>query len=262
MHVQRFHTSDDQIYRAIDSFSLCALTQVPDMEALLAELARLRAAHAPLRLLCTLDDVRQCLYTSGHARQDDRLWLDQEEGESDAEHETRQLAHVLAQLNDAAHRLDWPQLAGSLACGPDEVRALLLANREPDALLDDEAVFVQALPVPADHQLIAGLPNGYFSGDWDVFQNHALSCHLQQAHGYHLFGMGAAWLGFERAAPPSAEQAAALVDDLRTVYAGSDEALKAHPDWTALQAVLPTRRTLLLGYAEDMADSLAPDGVD
>ncbi|WP_394681191.1 hypothetical protein [uncultured Comamonas sp.] len=66
--------------------------------------------------------------------------------------------------------------------------------------------------------------------------------------------MGAAWMALARPQPPDAAQAQALVEDLRALYASADEALRAHPGWQALPAVLQTQRSLVLGYTEDMAD--------
>ncbi len=103
-------------------------------------------------------------------------------------------------------------------CSNEDIEALVAANATPD-LIVDEVVCVQQVPVDRDDLLIAALPNGYFSADWDIFQNHALIRHLQEHHGYRLFGLGASWLGFQRDSAPSPAQANALVADLQRVYA-------------------------------------------
>lgn len=105
--------------------------------------------------------------------------------------------------------------------------------------------------------MIAGQPNGYFSADWDSFQNHAIHQHLAVRHGYQLYAMGASWMAFVRLQPPNAEQALALVADLRDLYAGGHDDVLAHPAWQTLQSVLQSQCGLVLGYTEDMAERWA-----
>lgn len=162
----------------------------------------------------------------------------------------RLLAHVIAQLEHSSHRLEWSALAGTLLCNDADIEALVTANATPD-LIVDEVVCVQQVPVDRDDLLIAALPNGYFSADWNIFQNHALIRHLQKHYDYHLFGLGASWLGFQRDSAPLPAEASALVADLQHVFAaGSDDT------WSQLATTLSTRTTLLLGYTEDFSKQL------
>ena len=99
------------------------------------------------------------------------------------------------------------------------------------------------VPVPEDNLLIAGMVNGYFSADWDVFQNHAIIRRLEERHGYRFFGIGAAWLGFIRPQAPGADEARRLVADLTELYdVQDDEQGEAAPAWRELaQAVQASR---------------------
>ena len=239
------------------SFAYQWIEEVGSLTALLAHVEALRAADPAHRYLCTLDDIQQGSYTSGHASQDDRLYLaspldmDWDDPAQEAAWDIQALQHRARQLRQAPQR--WAEVCGSLAVSASDIDALLAANRAPDLLLDD-VVYIQRLPLAEGDPLMAGQPNGYFSADWDSFQNHAIHQHLAEQHGYQLLAMGAAWMALARVQPPGAAQAQALVADLRALYAQGNEALLAHAGWQALPALLQMQRTLVLGYTEDMAD--------
>ena len=238
----------------IDAFSRALLGDSPSLAEVLEYLASLRTADPRYRYLCTLDDAGQCRYTSMHASDDARIALYEDEEPATPEDalaaRERSLAHVIAQLEHSSHRLEWTALAGTLLCNDADIEALVAANAAPD-LIVDAVVCVQQVPVDRDDLLIAALPNGYFSADWDIFQNHALIRHLQKRYDYRLFGLGASWLGFQRDRAPSPAEASALVADLQRVYAaGTDDT------WSQLAATLASRTTLLLGYTEDFSEQL------
>ncbi|WP_049447293.1 hypothetical protein [Stenotrophomonas maltophilia] len=238
----------------VDAFSHVLLSDSPTLDEVLDCLASLHVAAPRHRYLCTLDDAGQCRYTSMHASDDARIALYEDEDPETPEDalaaRERLLAHVIAQLEHSTHRLQWPALAGTLMCSDEDIEALVAANATPDFIVD-EVVCVQQVPVDRDDLLIAALPNGYFSADWDIFQNHALIRHLQERHDYRLFGLGASWLGFQRDSAPLPAQANALVADLQRVYAAG-----THDTWSQLAATLATRTTLLLGYTEGFSEQL------
>ncbi len=238
----------------VDAFSHVLLSDSPTLDEVLDCLASLHVANPRHRYLCTLDDAGQCRYTSMHASDDARIALYEDEDPETPEDalaaRERLLAHVITQLEHSTHQLQWAALAGTLMCSDEDIEALVAANATPD-LIVDEVVCVQQVPVDRDDLLIAALPNGYFSADWDIFQNHALIRHLQERHDYRLFGLGASWLGFQRDSAPSPAQANALVADLQRVYAAG-----THDTWSQLAATLATRTTLLLGYTEGFSEQL------
>lgn len=261
MQVDSIDFREKKPFRPVNTFSHLRWSEVATLAQVLAGLEDLRRREPAHRFLCTLDDVNQCCYTSMHASEDERLTPD-DEGSSAVDfddplalhgHEGRRLAHVQAQLDVPALREPWQSLADVRMSSQADVEALVAMNGDPDRVLaHDDVVYVQRVPVPRDDLLIAGLPNGYFSCDWNVFQNHALIRHLETAHGYRLFGIGASWLGFARVQAPNAAQARRLVDDLAVIYP-SDEAA-AVDSWNALASLLTGRRTLLLGYTENFAE--------
>lgn len=240
------------------------LQEFRTLDEVLERLSVLRAADPAHRYLCTLDDVSQCSYTSGHASQDERLYLDSPDDmdwDDPAQEQALTLAslqHRVAQLQRPELVQDWAQVCGTLLLAAEDVNALLQANRSPEALLD-EVVYVQRLPVPSDELMIAGLPNGYFSADWDSFQNHAVICHLAAQYGYRFFGMGAAWMGFVRCSLPDAVLVDGLIEDLRMLYGQGQGEVREHAGWAQLASVLLSRRTLMLGYAENLAEGLGLD---
>lgn len=254
--VDRVDPTKEQAFRAIDAFSHLRLSGTLTLASLLACRADLQAGTDGYRFLCTLDDVNQCCYTSMHASSDDRLYLpeDYDDDETPAQalaRRERQFAHVVQAMGAPAHQVAWSSLAGTLLCNDADIAALAQANAAPDRILDDVA-YLQRVPAVDDHLLLAALPNGYFSADWNLFQNHALARHLQQQHGYRLFGLGASWLGFVRDTAPDAAAAEALVNDLRQLYgpAGSEES------WAQLQHAVQGGTTVLLGYTERFSDAL------
>lgn len=240
------------------------LQEFKTLDEVLERLDALRAADPAHRYLCTLDDVSQCSYTSGHASQDERLYLDSPDDmdwEDPAQEQALTLAslqHRVAQLQRPELVQDWAQVCGTLLLAAEDVDALLLANGSPEVLLD-EVVYVQRLPVPDDELMIAGQPNGYFSADWDSFQNHAVIRHLAAQYGYRFFGMGAAWMGFVRASLPNAVLIDRLIEDLRMLYGQGQDEVREHAGWAQLASVLLSRRTLMLGYAEGLAEGLGLD---
>lgn len=246
--------------RPLDAFSRFRLEDVDDLAEVVAVLDGVRRDGT--RAFVTLDELEQCLYTSGHAREQEGVELPHElepdlteEEWGDPAHLRRydevRLAHVVSRLDDPDRALRWDAVAGDpddREVEDDEVAALALvaANAEPSLLLDG-TVYVQQPPVARDDLMIASLPNGYFAGDFDVFTNHAVIRRLEQVHGYRFLGLGAAWLGFDRTTAPTPAQATAVVTDLQHLYGHRG------PAWTGLDQVLAAMSTLFVGYAQDFA---------
>ena len=242
-------------FRPIDTFSCRRLSGGLALRQVLDCLGALRQADPDHRYLCTLDDLNQCCYTSGHAGRDDRIDIDPgatdfDDPESLRAFEARRLAHVTARLQNPALRETWDNVCGTLATSVDDVVALVGMNRDPDRVLDD-VIYVQRLAAPDDDLLIAGLPNGYFTCDWNLFQNHAVIRRMGERHGYRFFGIGASWLGFVRDRPVGKDGADRLVADLADLYGcgGAD----ARPAWEELAGIVAAGTILLLGYTENFA---------
>lgn len=243
-------------FQPVDTLSHRRLSGAVSLRKVLQCLDELRRADPGHRYFCTLDDINQCCYTSGHAGNDDRIDMDYgdtdfDDPESVHAFEVRRAAHVVAQLQDASLRQSWEDVCGTLMTTLDDVDVLVATNRDPDRVLDS-VVYLQRVTVPDDTFMIAALPNGYFSCDWDVFQNHAVIRRLHERHGYRFLGLGASWLGFVRDAPPGTAAAEVLVADLADLYGCAGEQYQA--SWLQLVEVVADGNVLLLGYTENFAE--------
>ncbi|MGK8486376.1 hypothetical protein [Nocardia asiatica] len=254
MRVTRFQIPGTIVRGRLDTNTVARLEGVESFSELVAVLDELRRAHDPARILCTLDDVDQCLYTSMHAAEDDRIRFEDDGDDADdpvARHriDNARTAHIAAALEDRAHHIPWNALGGTRIGGAREVAALVEVNRSPDRALDD-VVLVQRVPVADDDLAIAGIPNGYFTGDWDVFQNHTVVRRMA-THGYRHIGIGAALLAFDRPTAPTTHQARAVVADLVHLYGASDAT-----GWPELATLISEQRLLVIGYTECFVDAL------
>lgn len=239
-------------YRHI--FAAAVVRDVSSMTELRELVRAEEAAHPSSVVFVTLDDLDQMLYTSGHATESDELEVDTDDldflGDPDADRvlQRRQFAHTSAQLTRPELRVEWASLAGSRAGTPEDIDVLVRVNDAPVSLFDDVVLVLRA-PVDEAADAIAVLPNGYFSDDWNVFQNHAVAWHLSDGYGYRPLGIGASWLGFSRDSPLGGEEAAALVAELTALYGFPDAA-----GWARLAEVLGRSTTLFLGYTDNFAE--------
>lgn len=241
--------------RGIDRYSAARITDVDSFDELLSAFdAVAQQASGPHRWLLTLDDLGQCLYTSGHARNkhgfdDDIEYPVPESDETLRSYEEQVFAASLVALHTAEDAVSWAEMADALVTVPEDIDALLGINVDPDVLVDSVHI-VQQLPGDDADAPLANLPNGYFEGDLTPFQCLALAQRLREQHGYELFGIGAATLGFRRS-QEGAPDVTALVADLQHVY-GQAEA----PAWHGLIDHLRPARILVLPYTEGFAEIL------
>ena len=261
MKLDRFDATPAPAWRQFNVFCHAVLTDWSQLDELLAAQAAAQAEAGDAQcVICTLDDLRQCLYTSGHALEELDLLGDVDLPDEERDRQNFQALQQGLRAPDAPR---WPQVLGQLAWDKRDLLALLQINQAPELVID-EVVYLMRMPTPHTTEAIAGLPNGYFSCDLDVLQNHSVIVHLAQAAphlGWRLFGIGSSLLGFVRDAPLDEPQAQALVADLQALY-GQDPELAGHAHWPALQATLTGKRTLFVGYTEGLSDWLSDDDCD
>ncbi|MFD3703205.1 hypothetical protein ACFWUP_08680 [Nocardia sp. NPDC058658] len=238
----------------LDSNTVARLDDVTTFAQLLDAAELVRMDHPGVRILCTLDDLGQCAYTSMHATLGlvDDDGTDHDDPVASHHFDNNAVARIAALLDNPAARVPWEALRDTRNASEDELTALVTANRSPDRVVDD-VVLIQRVPVDRDDLAIAGIPNGYFADDWSTYDNHTVIRRMA-THGYRHLAIGASLLAFARPTPPTPEQAAALVTDLTHLY-GSPTAIA----WHELAVQLPTQRHLILGYAENYADALTTD---
>ena len=244
--------------RGIDHYSIALITQPATFSTLRDEVLRLSALNSG-RTFVTLDNLSQCLYTSGHAVNRHDLDGDVEYPDDDSrsaldDYEAAVFATSLAVLNAPETSVAWSELSDALVTAEADIDALVELNRHPERLLDDVHV-VQSVPDSGVLSLLANIPNGYFESDWTPFQSLAVTRRLAERHGYEPWGIGASTLAFLSVLDDPAERdAAALVADLQHLYGHSG--VQA---WTELSEILAEKPILILGYTEDFAE-LASDG--
>ena len=257
-----------QISRAIDSmppryrnaFTVLTARDVTTMSDLHELVRSEEADHPGVAVFITLDDLDQALYTSMHATESDELTIETDsdtdpaapdslgDPHDDDASERRQFAHTSAQLANPALRVTWAELRNTREGSDDDVDVIVAMNENPLDLLD-EVVLLLHVPTDDATAAIAAIPNGYFDGDWNVFQNHAVALHLANGFGYRPLGVGASWIGFIRDAPLQPNDADRLVSDLAELYGARRAA-----GWARLREVLSRQTTLFLGYTDNFAE--------
>lgn len=241
-----------------DEYRLSTMTHIDE---LFAACAQIIARHPGCRPLVSLDDLPQARYTSGHARQS--IDLDQvteldlaglppecfEDGEYVGFMTTKAEFPIcvrnFAALTAGASFSD--ACSHGLTLDAEGVAQWVGYQQEPLALLD-QPVSALVVPVAQASEALSAFPNGYFSCDLGPVHNFAVARHLAQHHGYQLIGVGAAYLGFLRAAPADPDTARAVAADFCALYNVTDEQREGLAA-TVAQAVLG-RTYLWLRYVE------------
>lgn len=97
-------------------------------------------------------------------------------------------------------------------------------NQFPDIAIDEQRrSVVMVVPVTRACETIAALPNGGFADHMTPMDLYRVAERFETVHGYELFGLGAACVGFERQGPMSPARAAALARDILAVFRRADD---------------------------------------
>jgi len=248
MQINRSIESIHPRYRSI--FTRLTVSEVATFSSLSDLVRSEQIAHPQISVFITLDDLGQALYTSMHATESDELEIATDDldvlddTQAEEARELRQFAHTSAQLARPELQRTWADLRGTREGTAEAIDALVAMNENPVEILD-EVVLVMHVPSADATSAIAAMPNGYFSDDWNIFDNHAVARHLADGYAYRPLGIGASWIGFIREAPLSVEDAGRLVVDLAEIYGAADA-----PAWGSLRAALTGQTTLFLGYTD------------
>lgn len=202
------------------------------------------AEHPGARMLTTLDDTGQAVYTSEHtadANDLDPLPEDDADDLPPPDFEIRR-----QRLLAAAQSVTLDQLRNRLWWTGEGRPSFFDLQDNPDAVLDRKETYIQAVPVEHAWEAVAAFPNGYFHGDFNPMENVVLARHLEQSFGYALFGIGASYLAFRRNAPLSADALSALSRFIIDLHADSNT-----PDLPAkIQQTLQATDLLVLSYVD------------
>lgn len=219
----------------------------------------------PKKVFLVLDDAAQAKYTSMHAVEDERLYVDFsddlngiEVGDPRWEQSyqnvcvPKQLQHYLQQLNDPAQQQRFESLAEKMQhYDENDLEALLYFNQHLLISLDS-VIEVKVAAIETEALKLAMLPNGYFSCDFDPFENYALIQKIQH-YGFEFIGLGAALLGWIKTADFKAEKMEDLMQDIASIYPlGSIHQQQ-------LKALILKNAYLILPYSESPQEYLGYD---
>lgn len=111
---------------------------------------------------------------------------------------------------------------------------------------------VKVAVVETEALKLAMMPNGYFSCDFDPFENYALIQKMQH-YGFEFIGLGAALLGWIKTADFNAEKIEDLIQDLALIYPLNLSHQKA------MQHLILKNNYLILPYSESPQEYLGYD---
>ncbi|WP_336042223.1 hypothetical protein [Acinetobacter dispersus] len=257
---------DDEIDLDVHQFNHFAdIVEIQSWAELLECYRSLKEDVYPKKVFLVLDDRAQAEYTSMHAVEDDRLYVDFSDDLKGIEVDDprweqsyqnvcvpKQLQHYLQQLNDPAQQQRFESLAEKMQHYDDnDLEALLYFNQNLLISLDS-VIEVKVADIETEALKLAMLPNGYFSCDFDPFENYALIQKMQH-YGFEFIGLGAALLGWIKTPDFKAEKIEDLVQDLALIYPLDSVHQKAMKD------LILKNNYLILPYSESPQEYLGYD---
>lgn len=257
---------DEQIDLEVHQFNHYAdIVEIQSWAELLECYRSLKQDVYPKKVFLVLDDAAQAKYTSMHAVGDERLYVDFSDDLKGIEvndprwEQTyqnvcvpKQLQHYLQQLNDPAQQQRFESLAEKMQhYDENDLEALLYFNQHLLISLDS-VIEVKVADIETEALKLAMLPNGYFSCDFDPFENYALIQKMQH-YGFEFIGLGAALLGWIKTPDFKAEKIEDLIQDLSLIYPLDSAHQKAMKD------LIFKNNYLILPYSESPQEYLGYD---
>ncbi|MCU4338190.1 hypothetical protein [Acinetobacter dispersus] len=257
---------DDEIDLDVHQFNHFAdIVEIQSWAELLECYRSLKEDVYPKKVFLVLDDRAQAEYTSMHAVEDDRLYVDFSDDLKGIEVDDprweqsyqnvcvpKQLQHYLQQLNDPAQQQRFESLAEKMQHYDDnDLEALLYFNQNLLISLDS-VIEVKVAAVETEALKLAMLPNGYFSCDFDPFENYALIQKMQH-YGFEFIGLGATLLGWIKTSDFNAEKIEDLIQDIALIYPLEFR----HQE--QLKALILKNDYLILPYSESPQEYLGYD---
>ena len=231
-----------------DIFSIGVVQEVQDWQAVVDYVVKENGATPSSRILVSFDDYHQACYTSMHASNGDRLCYSPEQENVDYDspkYYQDEFEHFLHVIRTSG-KLDFSALSGKIRLTEEDVKILTVVNMNPLAVCD-LPVRLLRVPVEKSSELFAAFPNGYFTCDFNTFENKALCEHWTEAFGYQLIGIGASFLVFARKEPLTEAQAGAVVAQMAGLYGLDNEQFLA-----PLKEVLMRQNYMFLPYVESL----------
>lgn len=257
---------DEQIDLDVHQFNHYAdIVEIQSWAELLECYLALKQDVYPKKVFLLLDDRAQAKYTSMHAVQDDRLYIDFSDDLQGIEVDDprweqsyqnvcipKQLQHHVQQLSCLDHQRSFKSLAGKMQHYDEhDLEAIIYFNQQL-LISSNTEIMVKVALVETEALKLAMLPNGYFSCDFDSFENFAIIQQMQH-HGFEFIGLGAALLGWIKTPDFKVEKIDDLVQDLACIYPLDFAHQKAMKD------LILKNNYLILPYSESPQEYLGYD---
>lgn len=235
------------------------INNINDWQEVLKVYQNLKERYAPRRIFLILEDEGQANYTSMHRSHLEPFYnefdIEPEYGmEYEVEYVPKVIQYYVSQLKNNEYHKNLKDCSDKMQyINDDDLKALLLYNQNPLPIMDKEMV-VLAGEFESESLKLALLINGYFSADFDPFENLAI-IEMMADYGYEFIGLGASILGFIKTDKFNESLLSELVDKIAMVYHFND-GVKAEFNSLLLQnnyAILSYGESLseLLGYYEE-----------
>ena len=231
-----------------DIFSIGVVGEVEDWQEVVDYILKEHEATALSRILASFDDYHQACYTSMHASNGEGLHYSPAQDDVDYEssqYYRNEFEHRLAAIR-ASERLDFSALLGKINLTEEDAKILTVVNANPLAVCDLPLRFSR-VPVLESTELFAAFPNGYFSCDFNAFENKALCEYWAEQFGYQLIAIGASFLAFARKEPLTEVKLGEMIAQMTQLYGLKNEQILA-----PLKVVLKQQNYMFLPYVESL----------
>ncbi|MEB3754265.1 hypothetical protein [Acinetobacter sp. MD2(2019)] len=227
------------------------ITDIKNWVDVLALYKTLKQQLFPKKIFLVLDDLAQAEYTSMHACHDDRLYIPEHiseqlsDDENEQEYSALALHYYIQQFLAAEHQQHLSDFGQKMQhYDRADFETLMLINKNPLPCLDTD-LDVKIADVPSEPLKLAMLPNGYFSCDFDPFENFTI-IQFMHSFGFDFIGLGAALLGFIKTdkCHLDANNCEAVMQGLSSIYPFNTA------EYAAFKQLICSQDYLLLPYSE------------
>lgn len=250
-----YNTEENRDFNSQALQGLGHIDNIKDWQEVLTTYQNLKEQYAPRRIFLILEDEGQANYTSGHRshrkpfNNEIGIELDYDSIEYQTDCVPKIIQHYTEQLKNKEYHKTLSDCSDKMELlDKDDVKALLLYNQNPLPIMDKE-MMVLAGEFESESLKLALLINGYFSADFDPFENLAI-IEMMADYGYEFIGLGASILGFIKTDKFNESQLSELMDKIGFVYHFNDE-VKAE-----FGSLLLQNNYAILSYGESPSELL------
>lgn len=239
---------------------LATITVIATWQEVLDCYHELKQQFAPKRIFLVLDDEAQASYTSMHATKGEAFENDADSIMNDMElddpkwSETfeeqvvpKQIEFYAEQLKNTENHIKIGSFDDKMSrYNADDLLAILMFNQDPLPVMDQRIV-VKAGVFDSEPLKLALLPNGYFTCDFNPFENLAIIT-MMDDFGFEFIGLGASLLGFIKTEYFDTLVLTDLLSKLGALYHLNESTS------TVLQTLIEKNNYLILPYSESPSE--------